>query len=136
MATVRKLPYFVLQAAHKPGEGARLLKDLKKHGVNLLAFSAFPSAGGAQVDLFPQDPAALRSAAKKLGLKLSEKKTGFLLQGTDRPGALVGVLDKLGKAGINVTALDAASAGWKRYGAMFWVKPDDVARAARLLRAK
>jgi hypothetical protein len=34
-----------------------------------------------------------------------------------------------------MTALDAVTAGAGRYGAMFWVKPRDVAKAARILGA-
>jgi hypothetical protein len=35
-----------------------------------------------------------------------------------------------------MTALDAVVAGQGRYGAVFWVKPEKVARTARLLRAR
>jgi hypothetical protein len=136
MATIRKVDYFVLRTPNRAGQGANLLKALKKHDVNLLALTAFPSVGGAQVDFIPENSAAFKAAAKKLGWKVSEKKTGFLVQGSDRVGALAGMLEKLGKAGINVTALDAVTAGWTRFGAIFWVKPKDVGKAARLLKAK
>ncbi len=39
-------------------------------------------------------------------------------------------------AKINIMALNAVTAGRRRYGAMFWVKPKDVARASRVLRAR
>jgi hypothetical protein len=32
--------------------------------------------------------------------------------------------------------MDAVTAGAGRYGAIFWVKPKSVAKAARLLRAR
>jgi hypothetical protein len=32
--------------------------------------------------------------------------------------------------------LQAVTAGSRRYGAMFWVKPKDVAKASRLLKAR
>lgn len=136
MATIRKADYFVLHAANRPGQGADLLKALKKAGVNLLALSAFPDGKGSQVDLVPEKPAALKKAAKALGLRLGAARTCFLAQGSDRVGVLAGAMDKLGKARINVTAIDAVAAGWTRFGAIFWVKPGDVARAARLLKAK
>jgi hypothetical protein len=60
----------------------------------------------------------------------------FLAQGDDRVGALTQILGKLAKARINVVALNAATAGKRRYGAMFWVRPKDVGKAARLLRAR
>jgi prephenate dehydratase len=68
-------------------------------------------------------------------LKLSLKKTGFLVQGDDKVGALTDILSKLAEARINVTALDAVTAGEGRFGAIFWVKPKDVAKTAKLLGA-
>ena len=136
MANIRKVEYYVLLTANRPGTGAWLFQRLKQHGVNLLAMTAFPNGLKSQVDLMPEKPAALKAAAKKMGLKLSVKKTGFLMQGADRAGAVVGVLSTLGKAGINVVAIDAVSAGWKRFGAIFWVKPEQVGKAAKLLKAK
>ncbi len=43
------------------------------------------------------------------------------------------LMARLAKAKINVTAIDAVSAGEGRYGAIFWVKPQDVAKAAKVL---
>ena len=136
MAKVRKVDYFVMQAKNRPGEGARMLKALKKHDVGLLAFSAFPQGGGAQVDFIPEDTREFLSAVKALDWEVSPRKIGFLVQGKDKTGALSGVLAKLGKAGINVIALDGVSAGKNRFGAIFWVAPADVAKTAKLLDAQ
>ena len=133
--TVRKLDYFALALPDRPGEGARLVAALKDNGVNLLAFSGFPAGRKAQVDLVPEDAGALRAAAKKLKLALGAKKTCFVLQGDDRVGALADTLQKLAEAKINVTAIQAVTAGMGRYGAIFWVKPRDAAKAAKLLGA-
>ena len=131
--TVRKIDYFTASVPNKSGEGVRALKALREANVNLLAFSGFPRAGRAQIDFIPEDSAALKTAVRKAKLKLSSKKTGFLIQGSDRVGALLDTLDKLARAKINVTAIDAVSAGEGRYGAIFWVKPKDVAKTAKLL---
>ncbi len=64
--TIRKLDYFAIQVPDKPGEGARILQGLKEQGVNLVAFTGFPSGKRAQVDFVPADPEALKAAAKKL----------------------------------------------------------------------
>jgi len=133
--TIRKLDYFVLQVADKPGEGARILQGLRGEGVNLIAFTGFPSGRKAQVDLVPEDSAALKAAAKKLKVALGAKKTCFVIQGDDRVGALTETLQKLAGAEINMTAMDAVAAGMGRYGAIFWVKPGDVAKAAKVLGA-
>lgn len=133
--TVRRLDYFALAIADRPGEGARLVAALKDNGVNLLAFSGFPAGRKAQVDLVPEDPGALRAAAKKLKLALGAQKTCFVIQGDDRVGALADTLQKLADAKINVTAIQAVTAGMGRYGAIFWVKPRDAAKAAKTLGA-
>lgn len=133
--TIRKVDYFSIMVPDKPGEGAKLLNGLKDAGVNLLAFTGFPSGRRAQVDFIPEDTAKLKAAAKKMKVALGAKKTVFLVQGEDRVGALVDVVNKLATAKISVTALDAVTSGEGRYGAIFWVKPKDVAKAAKALGA-
>jgi len=133
---IRKADYFSMQVSNRVGEAMRLLKGLRDNGVNLLAFTGFPNGRKAQVDLIPENTAALRRAATKMKLSLGKKKTVFLLQGDDRIGALANMLEKLAAARISMTAMDAACAGKGRYGAMFWVKPKDVARAARAIGAR
>jgi predicted amino acid-binding ACT domain protein len=113
-----------------------MLSALAAHGVNLLAFTGFPNAGRAQVDFIPYDVSKFTTAARKLGLKVSKRKTVFLAQGTDKAGACAGICNKLAKAGINMVAMDAVAAGQGRFGAIFWVKQRDVARASRVLRAR
>ena len=136
MATrVRKAEYYSMKVSNRPGAGAKMLEALKAEGVGLFAFTGFPVRGGVQVDFVPQNGVAFRRAAKRAGWKLSERKAVFLLQGDDRVGALTAVLGKLAAARISLTALDAVVAGGGRYGATFWVKKKDVARAARLLKA-
>lgn len=133
MDTVRKADYFSMEVPNKPGEGARYLKALKDAGVNLLAFTGFPAGRKAQIDFIPEDAAALKAAAKKNKWRLSARKTVFLVQGDDRLGAIHDVVAKLAEKKIGITALDAVSAGAGRYGAMFWVKPADVNKAAKAL---
>jgi hypothetical protein len=132
---VRKVDYFYVMVPNTAGQGAKVLAGLAEHGVNLLAFSGFPSGRQGQLDLVPENSATLTRAAKRLKLKLSKKKSGFLLQGSDRPGAMVKTLDSLAQAKINVTAVDALATGG-RFAAILWVKPKNVAKAAKLLRAK
>ena len=134
--TIRKLGYYSTKVSNRPGAGAKLLDALKLAGVNLLAFTGFPERGDAQVDFIPDNDAAFRRAARKAGFKLSPRKAVFLMQGDDRPGVLTSMADKLAKARISLIALDAVAAGKKRFGAIFWVKKKDVARTARLLKAR
>ena len=135
MNEIRLGEYFYLQVPERPGEGARILSSLKDAGVNLLAFSGFPAARRAQLDFIPEDASAFRAAAKKAGWKLVGPKKVFLIAGEDHPGALADVVQKLADAKINVTATQAVVAGAGRFGALLWVAPRDVRRAAEALGA-
>jgi len=133
---VLRIEYFTLAAEDKPGVGADLGKRLAKEGVNLLGLLAFPTEPGkVQVDLIAENPDSLTKAAKKIGLKLSEPKIAFLVQGTDRAGAMGELLDRLGTNGINVRATLGVCAGGNRYGSLIWVEPAKVEAAARALGA-
>ncbi len=131
--TVRLLDYFYVEASDNPGEGARVLTILQDAGVNLVVFHAFPARRRAQLDFVPSDPAAFKVAAKRAGLRVVGRKKAFVIDGDDRVGALVNYFAKLGAAKINVTAADAVTAGAGRFGAILWVKPRDVKRAAKVL---
>lgn len=133
--TVKRVQYFYTEVPDKPGEGAKILTMLKEAGVNLLAYSGFPKGRRAQIDFIPADVPAFRAAARKGKLTLVGPKTGFLIQGEDRSGVLADIIAKLAAAKINVTACDAVAAGEGRYGAILWVKPQDVQKAARVLGA-
>jgi hypothetical protein len=131
--TVRLVEYFYVMAPQKPGVGAALLAELQQAGVNLLAFSGFPSGRGAQVDFVPEDPAAFRAAARKAKWKVTGPTRALLVTGDDRPGVVAEIMRRLAEGRINVTAIDAVCAGAGRYGAILWVAPRDVTRAARAL---
>jgi hypothetical protein len=134
--TVRKVDYFSLSVADKPGQTFKVLATLVSAGVNLLACTGFPRGRRAQIDVVPDDTRRFNVAVRKAKLPFNPKKSGFLIQGDDRPGALADHLKRLAEKGVNVTAVDGLSAGKGRWGAILWVKPRDVARAGRLLRAK
>ena len=130
---IRSVDYYYIETPNKPGEAARALRALEAEGVNLLAFSGFPSGRKAQLDFIPADSQQFVKAARKAKLKLSPRKSGFLIQGDDRVGAIAGSLGSLADAGVNVTAIDAVSSGEGRFGAILWVKPADRKRAAKAL---
>jgi hypothetical protein len=132
---VRKVSYFAMDVADKPGEAAKVLSALSQAGVNLLAFSGFPRGRRAQLDLIPEDITSFKKVLSQAKLKVRAKKTGFIVQGDDRPGAIAELMQKLADAKINVTAIDGVSAGAGRYGAILWVKPQNVGKAAKVLQA-
>jgi hypothetical protein len=132
-----RVEYFAFPSDDKPGVGADLHKKLAKEGVNLLAVLVFPTGSGkVQVDIVPENPDAFTKAARKLGIETGQAKAAFLLQGTDRAGAIGDVLDRLGMAKINVRATCGVVSGGNRYGVLLWVNPADVEAATRALGAQ
>ena len=132
----KKVRYVALKVPSRAGQGAAVLEAVAEAGINLSAFTGFPERGGAQIDLVTDDLVKLRKVARAQGWRLSPVKRGFLIQGRDRVGAVHRELRKLARAGVNVTAVDAVTAGRGRFGMILWVKPADYARAARALRAR
>jgi hypothetical protein len=133
---VKKVNYCYVKVPNRAGQGANILGELKDAGVGLLVYSGFPIKGGAQLDMVPEDMAALKKVARKNGWKLSKVKKGFLIQGRDKLGSVHRHINKLAEKKINIVAADAVAAGLKRYGMILWVKPKDYAKAARVLKAK
>ena len=134
---IRKVKYCYLLVPSRSGQAVKILGELKKSGINLLAFSGFPSrAGKSQIDLISNDMAPILRLARKNGWRPSKVKRAFLVQGTDEAGAVAKVLSRLSEKNINVTATDAVAAGKGRYGMILWVKPARYAAAARALNAK
>jgi hypothetical protein len=129
----RIVDYYYAMVPDKPGEGARIMRALRDARVNLLAFSAFPTQRKSQADFIPEDAAAFVAAAKAAKIKLKGPKKVFLIDGDDRVGAVSDILAKLGAAKVNVTAVDATCSGMGRYGAILWVKPKDMKKAAAAL---
>ncbi len=133
---VKKVSYCHLMVSNRAAQGTKVLEVLHDAGVDLLAYSGFPSTGKAQLDLIPENMAALRRIARTRGWRLSKVKKGFLIQGGDKLGAVHRHIARLADRKINIVAADAVAAGKGRYGMILWVKPKDYARAARALRAK
>ena len=134
-SNVRIAEYFYIDVPERPGEGARVLGTLRDAGVNLTAFSGFPAGRRAQVDFVPENPAAFRAAAKKAGWKVTGPKKVFLIDGEDRTGVMAEVMERLAAAKINAISTQAICAGAGRFGAILWVAPRDVKRAAKALGA-
>jgi hypothetical protein len=129
---IQTAQYFKVQIADTSGTLAHVLAPLREAGVNLLAVHAFPRNRRTQVDVVPEDPAAFKNTAKPLKWKMQGPKMCFLVDGDDRPGALADLTTQLASARINITAVTGRSAGQGRFGAILWVKPRDVKKAAKL----
>jgi hypothetical protein len=135
--TVTALAYFAVVVPNKTGEGAKVLSALNEAGVNMIGFWGYPVKGKkAQLDIAPADAKVFAKAAKKLGLEVAPKRTAFLVNGADRPGAVAEALGKLAAAGIATHAAQAICAGEGRYGALIQVGDDDVKAAKKALTKK
>jgi hypothetical protein len=134
---VRKVNYCKMTVPSRVGQAEAVLSAVKDAGINMHAFSGFPSkAGKSQIDFISDDSPAIRRLAKKSGWRLSKTKKAFLVQGNDEVGAVHKIFKKLADEKINVTAADAVAVGVGRYGMILWVKPKVYNRAARVLKAK
>jgi hypothetical protein len=134
---VRKVNYCYTKVSNRPGQGVKVLEQIKDAGIDMVAFSGFPvGKGKAQLDFVTPDTTELRRLAKKNGWRLSKMKKGFLVWGQDKEGAVHRHIKKLADNKISVTAADAVTAGKGRYGMILWVSPKNYARAARTLKAK
>src|SRR3989304_4441418 len=128
---VRRVECYYTEVPDRPGAAAQGLNALKVARVNLIAFIGFPtSARRAELDFVPSNRRAFLTAARQAGIKLEGPDVAFLIQGEDRVGAVADILTKLGQARISVVAMKSVAAGQRRYGAILWVKPRNVARAA------
>jgi len=135
--SARKVQYCHVTVPNRSGQGAMVLSALKEAHINLLAYSGFPSRSGtSQLDLMAERLGPIRKIGRRQGWKMSTVKKGFLVQGSDRLGAVHQQIQRLAERKINVTAADAVCAGKGRYGMILWVKQRDYARAARALKAR
>ena len=133
--TIRKVDSVRRWPATRPGRRPRYLSTLVSPGVNLLACTGFPRGHRAPSDVVRDDARKFNAAARKADLH-SYPKDRLPHLGDDRPGALADNMKKLAEAKVNVTAVDGLSAGKGRWGAILWVKPKDLRKAGRVLRAR
>lgn len=132
--TVRRVEYFYTTVQDQPGEAHRFLSALADLGVSLLALTAIPvGLLQTQLMIFPEDSGKLESQSHKVGFELEGPHPAFLVQGDDVPGALVGIHDRLYRAGVNVYASTGVAGGSGTYGYILYVRPEDFSAAADTL---
>ncbi|MBI4428746.1 MAG: hypothetical protein HY562_06470 [Ignavibacteriales bacterium] len=135
MATPLRTTYFKANLEDKPGALLAVLKELKAKNLGLSGLWGFStSEGKAELYVTAKNPDKIRAAWKSSGI-LAEEGTGFWVKGTDKTGALLGVLEAIARAGVNIIAIDAVAVSGK-FGSFVWVKPEDVERAAKALGAR
>lgn len=134
-AQVRVVEYYYTMVNDRPGEACRLLSQLASEEVNLLAFTAIPiGPDHTQLVIFPENVERLARAAESGGYTLAGPQRAILIQGDDRLGALVGYLQKLYDAKINVSSSTGVTDGRGGYGYLIHLRAEDIDRAAEALK--
>jgi hypothetical protein len=94
----------------EPGELAHVGEVLGKAGVNIAGLCALTSGGGqAELHVLVQDPTPAFEALEGAGIKVEEEQEVIVLDMEDRPGALAEVVQKLGRAKINLDTVYLAT---------------------------
>lgn len=131
---IQRVDYFYTTVQDRPGEALRFLSQLREIGINLLAFTAIPvGLLQTQLTIFPEDTPRLEEEGRKGGFKLDGPHPAFLVQGSDVPGAVMGLHERLYEAGINVYASTGVSGGQGAFGYILYVRPEDFQAAAETL---
>jgi hypothetical protein len=132
VAKVKRVTYFMANLEDKPGELLKVMQNLRDKKIGLKGLWGFGThSGKAQLFVVAKKVEKLRDLWKSSGL-LAEEGTGFLIQGSDRIGAMVESLQTLADGGVNVHAVEAIAAKG-RYASFVWVQREDVDKAAEAL---
>ena len=122
-------------AKNRPGELLAVSERLAKEGVNLDGLWGYTDhENKPKIAAIGKNASKLRMALARMGIKARSSQC-FRATGTDKTGALVGVVRALARANVNIVCLDALAAGG-RYAATFWVSDAALAKAKRVLRAR
>jgi hypothetical protein len=132
VAKVKRVTYFMANLEDKPGELLKVMQNLRDKKIGLKGLWGFGThSGKAQLFVVAKKVEKLRDLWKSSGL-LAEEGTGFLIQGSDRIGAMVESLQTLAAGGVNIHAVEAIAAKG-RYASFLWVQREDVDKAAEAL---
>ena len=132
---ISKVQYFYCSVVDQPGEAYKLLSQLEKSGINLLAFTAIPvGPDRTQLTLFPETSSKLIEEAKRTNFLLDGPHPALLVQGDDELGALADIHEILYKANVNVYASSGVTDNRGSFGYLLYVRPEEYDRAALALK--
>ncbi len=132
---IRKVDYFYCSVVDQPGEAYKLLSQLEKSGISLLAFTAIPvGPDRTQLTLFPENATKLTTEAMRTNFILDGPHRALLVQGDDELGALVEIHQVLFEAKVNVYASSGVTDNRGSFGYLLYVRPEEYDRAAKALK--
>lgn len=129
---IRLEPFFAIDAEDQPGLLARVTATLLEAEVDMEGMWGFgKSAGSAEIIAVPRDVPRFKNVAADAGWKLREGSC-FRIDGVDKIGALVDILNRIASEGINLQWVDAMAVG-DRFGCYLWGDEKDVITIGQLL---
>lgn len=134
MAHWKQLTEFVVRLPHRAGELARLAAQLNAAQIEIISF--FGPTEGRSADGFhivPADANQFRDFAAKIGLGTWEEAV-FYLSAEYSGGDLVGTLEAIARAGINIEFIEALLVD-NRFGVLIWVDDGCVDKLVHILSA-
>ena len=132
---IRKVEYFYCSVVDQPGEAYKLLSQMEKSGINLLAFTAIPiGPDRTQLTLFPEIPEKLVIEAQRTSFSLDGPHPALLVQGDDELGALADIHQILYEAKVNVYASNGVTDSKGSFGYLLYVRPEDYEKATTALK--
>ena len=128
---ISRVEYFHTSVQDRPGEAYKMLSQLTRLGIGLLAFTAIPVGPTVtQLTIFPENPAIMKNEASRAGLYLEGPYPALLVQGDDQLGALADIHLKIYEAKVNVYSASGVSDGKGGFGYIVYVKAEDFEKAA------
>lgn len=129
---ISKERYFSIQSANRPGQLSAITASLMAAGVDCSGIWGFPTAAeSAEIVVVPRHPSDFKEIAKKQQWNISEGIC-FHLEGADRTGALVDILNKIAKEKINLKAVDAIAVD-EDFGCYIWADDEAAEHVAQIL---
>ena len=129
--TVKRVTALRVAGPDRVGLLAEIVAQAGEAGLDFRSVAAVAMEGQGVLFAVPTDLVAARQAAAGAPYAIAEEDV-FWVEGNDERGALAPVADKLAAAGINIRAVHASAVGGK-FAAVFYVAPEDVAKATEAL---
>ncbi len=132
--TIRPVQHFHVEVQDDMAASSELLSLLEELGVELLAFSAVPSASSrVQFTLVPEDPAKLLAEAARAQLPVEGPYSALLVQGDDHLHSLASLHRRALAANIDIYATGGVTDGRGAFAYMVYVGEDRFASAVEAL---